>query len=250
MVKAFRILLIVSRCGYIVQPIRCRPIILGWDTNRFRHGKIKFSQCSRLMKRKWWIDRPKQCIICLECKEGREHRAPEKSFLFALLLGCALCFPALAESVDRVLLVGCDNFVSQVSTAPSSANNVTQMMSVLSGGDLDPVTMVTRRNDLYSKEALERLILETFADADEDDVSFFYISTHGLWKQGQANGSMTLLLSDGVREDGITASELKETFDQIKGTKVLIVDACHSGAMLGKGVHPPLTTCLWARITR
>lgn len=160
-------------------------------------------------------------------------------FFFVLLIGCALCFPTLAESMDRVLLVGCDNFVSQVSTAPSSANNVTQMMSVLSGGDLDPVVMVTRRNDLYSKEALERLILETFADADEDDVSFFYISTHGLWKQGQANGSMTLLLSDGVREDGITASELKETFDQIKGTKVLIVDACHSGAMLGKGVHPP-----------
>ena len=162
-------------------------------------------------------------------------------FFFALLLTCLLCVPALAERVDRALLVGCDNFVSQVSTAPSSANNVTQMANVLSGGSTELETLVTRKNDLYSVETLKQLILSTFGDADEDDVSYFYISTHGLWKQGQDNGDMTLLLSDGTREEGITATALRETFDQIKGIKVLIVDACHSGAMLGKGVHPPFT---------
>ncbi len=160
-------------------------------------------------------------------------------FLWTLLLTCLLCVPALAERVDRALLVGCDYFVSQEDTSPSSANNVTQVAEVLSGSNLELDTIVSRKNDLYSADALRQLILSTFGDADEDDVSFFYISTHGLWKQGQDNSAMTLLISDGTREEGITAAELRETFDQIKGTKVLIVDACHSGAMLGKGVHPP-----------
>ena len=51
------------------------------------------------------------------------------------------------------------------------------------------------------------------------------------------NGLMTLLLSDGESEEGITAYELRRVFDTIPGKKVLLLDACHSGAMIGKGVE-------------
>lgn len=155
------------------------------------------------------------------------------------LLLCLHAAPAMAEGVNRALLVGCDRFVTQEHTTPSSANNVTQMADTLSGGAMNLEALITRRNDLSSVTELESLILDAFAEADDGDVSYFYISTHGVWSQGEPNGDMTLLLSDGYREEGITASRLRAIFDRIRGTKVLIVDACHAGAMIGKGVHAP-----------
>lgn len=159
---------------------------------------------------------------------------PLLAFLF-----CLFSLPAAAEGVNRALLVGCDRFVSQEDTTPSSANNVTRVADALSGGEMNLETLVTRRNDLSSVDTLRRLVLETFGAADEGDVSYFYISTHGLWDRGQANSEMQLLLSNGYQEEGVTAAQLREIFDQIQGTKVLIVDACSSGAMIGKGVNPP-----------
>ncbi|MBQ3485848.1 MAG: caspase family protein [Clostridia bacterium] len=172
---------------------------------------------------------------------------------FALLLAW-LCLPlfALAQEspleeeapsngrVNRALLVGCDRFLSQPDTVPSSANNVDRMAQALSGGTLALDTLVTRRDGVGSTGDLAGLILDAFDDADEDDVSIFYISTHGLWREGMGSSGMTLLLSDGTREVGVTATQLRTMFDQIRGRKVLLLDACHAGAMIGKGVDEQL----------
>lgn len=157
--------------------------------------------------------------------------------LAALLLFCPLS-RALADGENRALLVGCDDFVTQQDTAPASRNNVARMADALSGGEMHLASLVTR-DGLASAEELCSLILSTFAEATEDDVSYFYISTHGVWRQGDANEDMTLLLSDGASEDGVTARDLREVFDRIPGTKVLMLDACHAGAVIGKGVHAP-----------
>lgn len=159
--------------------------------------------------------------------------------LFLCIFLCMLAPAALAEGLNRALLVGCDRFVTQQHTTPSSANNVTRMADALSGGAMNLEELITRRNDLSSVAELESLIQDAFGDAEEGDVSYFYISTHGVWEQGRRNGAMQLLLSDGEREEGVTAEQLRLFFDKIRGTKVLIVDACHAGAMIGKGVHPP-----------
>ena len=55
-----------------------------------------------------------------------------------------------------------------------------------------------------------------------------------------SSGSMTLLLSDGEKESAVSAHMLRTMFDQIQGKKVLMIDACHAGAMLGKGVKDRL----------
>lgn len=165
--------------------------------------------------------------------------------LMSVLLVVLLCYPIFAVRaeeitadgrVNRALLVGCDRFLTQTDTTPSSRNNVLRMADALSGGTLNMQTLVTREEGLSSASALIALIRETFADADADDVSYFYISTHGLWNTA-VNGLMTLLLSDGESEEGITAYELRRVFDTIPGKKVLLLDACHSGAMIGKGVE-------------
>ncbi len=169
------------------------------------------------------------------------------------LLALWLCLPffASAESlesegllpeqvgsgrVNRALLVGCDRFLSQPSTTPSSYNNVHRMEEALSGGTLDFQTLITHPEGLSTTGDLAALILDAFSDADEDDVSYFYLSTHGVWEEGMTAAQMTLLLSDGQRETAVSAYMLRTMFDQIRGKKVLIIDACHAGAMLGKGV--------------
>ena len=141
--------------------------------------------------------------------------------LLALACVCLSRAPALAEGLNRALLVGCDSFISQPSTAPASANNVARMAEALSGGAMNLENLVTRRGDVSSAAELEQLIHTAFDGADAGDVSYFYISTHGL------------------REEGITAAQLRAIFDTIPGTKVLILDACHTGAVIGKGVHSP-----------
>ena len=158
-------------------------------------------------------------------------------FLFFL----ALFFSYPAEAENRALLVGCDHFLSGLDTSPSSENNVSDMTEALSGGAMNLETLVTQRNGVPGPAELTRLILDTFSPATDEDVSYFYLSTHGLWEPGDPGNSMTLLLSDGRRERGITAQQLHDVFEKIRGTKVLIVDACHTGAMIGKGIREEFT---------
>lgn len=160
-----------------------------------------------------------------------------KLLLTVLLWSCLLHVPALAESINRALLVGCDRFVTQQETTPASANNVTQMAAALFGGAMNLETLVTRRDGISSVDELAELIDEVFADADANDVSYFYISTHGLWENDTPAAAMALVLSNGERESLLTPAQLRTLFDQVPGTKVLILDACHSGAVIGKGVN-------------
>lgn len=154
--------------------------------------------------------------------------------LFFLMLPAAR-----AEGVRRALVMGFDTFQSQPSTTPSSANNVSLVADALSGGSMDLQQLVTHLDDIDTADAFAQAVQEAFAGADETDVSYFYISTHGVWQEGMNNGDVRLLLSDGVNEGSITAREMRRIFDQVPGTKVLLIDACRSGAMLGKGIHAP-----------
>ena len=173
-----------------------------------------------------------------------------RRLLALLLIGLCLPLSAFAQPemavkensgrVNRALLVGCDRFLSQPDTTPSSANNVERMFRTLAGSTMSLELLLTRPEGVGSLGDLAALVLDAFDAADEDDVSIFYISTHGLWQEGMGSSGVTLLLSDGVREVGLTAIQLRTMFDQIPGKKVLILDACHAGAMIGKGVDEQL----------
>ena len=146
-----------------------------------------------------------------------------------------------SDSINRALLVGCDRFLSQPDTTPSSFNNVNRMAEALAGSQMDFSVLMTRPEGLSSTGDLAAAILDAFSAADENDVSYFYLSTHGVWEEGMTAAQMTLLLSDGERETSVSAYMLRTMFDQIQGRKVLIIDACHAGAMLGKGTASQLS---------
>ena len=100
-------------------------------------------------------------------------------------------------------------------------------------------------NEPGSVEGFGQLVADTFRDAKQADTSLIYLSTHGIIhnsefiNQNSGNESsvydMVLLLSDGETEGKLSPEELRNVLEKIPGRKILILDACHSGAVIGKG---------------
>lgn len=102
-------------------------------------------------------------------------------------------------------------------------SDVRNMRWMLSSASQDYA--ITTKTDL-TKEEIKIAIADTFADAKPWDVSLFHYSGHGVW------GSGSLIGTDMYPIDG---AELRTWLDQIPGRKIVIVDACHSGGLIGKG---------------
>ena len=136
---------------------------------------------------------------------------------------------------ERALLIGVDEFVSQPSAYPSSTNNVYAMQEMFQAAAEPLEKILVPDAPVTSVQQLTELIRRVFGGAEAGDVSYLYISTHGLYDP--ENGvEPALLLSDGQTENHLTPEELEAAFDGISGTKVLILDACNSGAFIGKGM--------------
>jgi len=145
-------------------------------------------------------------------------------------------FPACAGETaqqNRALLIGVDQFVSQESTYPSSANNVQDMYKALLNSAKPFTEILIPDSPVMSAEMLRGWMEQAFGDAGADDYNYLYVSTHGDY---DADGNAVLLLSDGQTESQITASELEALFDGIQGMKIILLDACYSGAFIGKGM--------------
>lgn len=160
--------------------------------------------------------------------------------LCCLAAGSVFPSPAFAAAdgrrAERALLIGVDDFVSQPSTYPSSTNNVFAMQEALQSGSAPFDAIMIPSGPVTDTDCLANLIRDTFADADGDDVSYLYISTHG--EYDPENGvEPALLLSDGVTEGRVTPQALEAAFQGIAGTKVILLDACYSGAFIGKGMR-------------
>lgn len=148
----------------------------------------------------------------------------------------ALALMQWQEGVERALLIGVDEFVSRPSASPSSLNNVQLMQSVLESAARPPKSILIPETPVTDAETLADLIQTAFGEADEYDVSFLYLSTHGVYETG---AEPLLLLSDGVTENGVTPAQLENAFAGVRGMKVIILDACNSGAFIGKGMSTP-----------
>ena len=150
-----------------------------------------------------------------------------------------------AGGVTRCLLIGCDRFVSMPGTEPASANNVDTMEALLADF-LPEGTEISRQvNGPGGVEGFGQLVAETFRGAKQADTSLIYLSTHGIIHnsefiiQNSGNESsvydMALLLSDGETEGKLSPEVLRNVLEKIPGRKILILDTCHSGAVIGKG---------------
>jgi hypothetical protein len=117
-------------------------------------------------------------------------------------------------------------------TEPAGANNVETMEALLTDF-LPGETRIQRYvNGPGTVEGFERLMETVFRDANDADRAVIYLSTHGLLREEER---MVLLLSDGESEEYLEPEKLKQILDKVPGEKTLILDACHSGAMIGCG---------------
>ena len=170
-------------------------------------------------------------------------RAILATLLFALFL--TLMPVSFAEEeqpapVLRALLIGCDRFITMQDTAPGAAVNLNTVKNAL-GKDLRGYESITPVLDgIGSREAMENTLAEAFEGADDHDISFIYISTHGIYAP-EGEQVYSLVLSDGRHEYYLDCRELRKMLDEIPGTKVLVFDACNSGYMIGKGMGESLT---------
>ncbi len=158
--------------------------------------------------------------------------------VLALLLCCLFCLSAQADDAEnpvvrRALLVGCGEFLSHESITPSAALNVRRMAAALAADIRGYDAIVSVEQGVGSVQALRELMQQTFADTDDNDVSVVYFCTHGLYDR--VTFQPLLVLSDGETEENLTADSLRDALDAVAGQKVLILDACNSGAFIGKG---------------
>ena len=181
----------------------------------------------------------------------------KQMLFFRRLLVVALLFCILphaqAASLDeqplpqyRALLVVCDAFVSAQDMTPAGQSNIS-MMEMLLERDVRGFEISRNYNTITSRAALESAIQAAFLGAGPEDVSLLYFSTHGLFEHEFNNPEGQLLLSNGITEETVSAQQLNAMLDKVPGTKVLLVDACNSGALIGKGVSPSVGS---ARVNR
>lgn len=165
-------------------------------------------------------------------------------WILCIVLAMPLYAGRAAEMGDgevslRALLVGCDYFITQDTTAPAARSNVRLLAEALLRDSREYRRIMTAADRIGTVEELRQAVERAYTGADADDVSLFYISTHGVFRQGSPVQEAALLLSDGDREEKLYADELQQMLDKVPGKKLLILDACNSGAFIGKGLSRP-----------
>ena len=88
---------------------------------------------------------------------------------------------------------------------------------------------ILRREDLTTEEILAA-IREAFGAADENDVSLFHIGTHGDTQSTGRNAGCLATVDRSGREGDLCMDTLADALGEIKGTVIVWLSSCGSGA--------------------
>ena len=158
-----------------------------------------------------------------------------KRTAFAALMLALLCFALPALCQTRALLVACSDFLTQPDLGSSISGNLHMIGSALISADVHSGFLSIEDGTIGSCEALAQAAHHTFAESDEDDLSILYLCTHGFLSSAD-DEQVHLLLGDGQSESPLSAAQLYDMLSDVQGEKLLILDACFSGALIGRGM--------------
>lgn len=161
-------------------------------------------------------------------------------FIFLLIL-TTLIIPKEAfgasNTTYRALLIGNGNY-GPYNSLTGPYNDVVKVESTLKnsffGVDNTSFSSIAKRTDL-TKNEMTRSINETFKDTKEGDISYIYFSGHGALDY---NNVSYIVGTDGV---GLSVHDLEFELRNIPGTIVIILDSCHSGGFINKGLQTKST---------
>ncbi len=169
----------------------------------------------------------------------------KSALLAAALLLLLQCFPAQGADSDflsddaprlRALLIGCDHFLTQEDTWPAAEHNIRLLSDTLISDRRRYALIRSYSSAIASVDAFEEAVINTFRSAKDKDISLIYISTHGVYSETGGDSGSGLILSDGQSEALLTAPDLERILSRLPGIKMVILDACNSGAVIGKGL--------------
>ncbi len=154
------------------------------------------------------------------------------SLVLAFFLSPCAVYTENDDVALRALLIGIDTFFTQENTYPIAETNLTSLADVLSRDGRTYRKISAYYDEIGHETALKRAVDDAFAGADENDVSVFFITTHGTFAEEKAG----LYLCDGSEENILSPQSLADMLRPIPGKKIIILDACNSGAFIGKGM--------------
>ena len=109
-----------------------------------------------------------------------------------------------------------------------ASENITNMLRKSKTPTGAPYSIL-RREDLTAEEILTA-IREAFGAADENDVSLFHIGTHGDTRDTGRNAGCLATVDRSGREGDLYLDTLAEALGEIKGTVIVWLSSCGSGA--------------------
>ena len=126
-----------------------------------------------------------------------------------------------AQPVYRALLVG-NTYPGEYNALPGPDNDVNAMKIMLKSMKGTPyiVTASTNRD----AKGMQAAIASTFAGAEPGDISLFYYSGHGT-----PQGALV-----GINNTYLSVYGLRAALEKIPGTKIVLLDCCHSGTAINK----------------
>ncbi|MBQ2948244.1 MAG: CHAT domain-containing protein [Clostridia bacterium] len=164
----------------------------------------------------------------------RHHTRPIRRFLTVLFLLACLLIPSGACAAARALLVACSDFSTEPDLGAAISGNLHMIGSALISADIHAGGLSIEDGTIGTQEALKAAIDDAFSDSAEDDLSILYLCTHGVLSSSD-DEAIYLLLGDGQNESPLSADTLYSFIKDIQGEKLLILDACFSGALIGRG---------------
>lgn len=154
--------------------------------------------------------------------------------LLMLLLTFAPQANAQNMRTTRALLVACSDFITQEDLGASTSGNLHMVGSALISADIGLGNLSIEDGTIGTIDALGAAIADAFSEANESDLSLLYLCTHGVLSSADDN-QVYLLLGDGKTESPLSSQALYNLLCDIPGEKLLILDACYSGALIGRG---------------
>lgn len=163
-----------------------------------------------------------------------------KKLIGLLIMLCMLASCAQAQDMrtTRALLVACSDFQTQEDLGTAISGNLHMIGSALISADIGLGNLSIEDGTIGTADALGTAIADAFAQADEDDLSILYLCTHGVLSSSD-DMQVYLLLGDGQTETPLSGTALYHLVSSIPGEKLLILDACYSGALIGRGQPLP-----------
>ena len=170
------------------------------------------------------------------------------SFLLVASLALAAGFasPTYAAGEKWALLIGVDKCeaVGELKVCSADALALKSVLEQIGYPDNHITVLVDNNqsniNALPTIGNVERAIKRLAQVAEADDKILFFFSGHGVTH----NGTSFLVPTDGDLTKGVSLTWVKDQFAACKAKeKVMILDACHSGAAKGvSGITPDLKT--------